>query len=124
MQDGDQQHRDRLIKPEHRTDAWVPGNTPGIPQIVADDRRPLDAVQHVACVHDDHRVVVDVDDPAVRRGPPLAPGPGDFVHAVRRRQPGPDLEELPDPEFPGQIADGAREKAPVLQHGAAHHVLA
>ena len=124
MQDGDEQHCDRLIKPQHRTHAWILGNPPGIAHVVADDGRAVDAVQHVPAVRDDHGVVVDVDHPAVRRGPPLAPGPDDVVHAVHAGQPGTDVEELPDPQVAGQVANGPPEEAPVLQRGPAHLVLA
>jgi hypothetical protein len=124
MQDRDEQHCDRLVKPEHRTHAWIPGNPFRIPQVVADDRGAVHAVQHVPGVRDDHGIVVDVDHPAVRRGPPLAAGADDVVHAVHGGQPGADVEELPDPQVPGQVADGAPEEAPVLKHGPANHVLA
>jgi hypothetical protein len=90
---------------------------------VADDGGGVDAVQHVPGVRDDHGVVVDVHHPAARRGPPLAARPHDVVHAVHGGQPGADLEELPDSQVTRQVARGAPEEAPVLQRGAAHHVL-
>jgi hypothetical protein len=124
MQDGDEQHCDRLIKREHRTHAWIPRNPPGIPHVVADDGRAVDAVQHVPAVRDDHGVIVDVDHAAARRGPSLAARLHDLVHAVHRGEPGADVEELPDSQVAGQVADGAPEEAPVLQRGPAHLVLA
>jgi hypothetical protein len=119
MQDGDQQHRDWLVKPEHRTDAWVPGNRLGVPQVVADDRGVAHAVQHVPGVRQHHRVVVDVHHAAVRRD-----RPGQLVHVAHGGQPGADIEELPDPLLAGQVADGPPEEEPVLPHGAPHDVLA
>jgi hypothetical protein len=119
MQHRDQQDRDRLIEAEHRTDPGVPGDPARVPQVAADDRGALDAVQRVAGVRDHHRVVVNVDDAAVRRLRPRR-----LVHVPHGRQPGPDIEELPDPRVAGQVADRAAEEAPVLLDGAAHHVLA
>jgi hypothetical protein len=119
MQDRDQQDRDRTVEAEHRTDPCVPDDPARIPEVAADDRGALDAVQRVARVRDHHRVVVDVDHAAARRLRPRH-----LVHVPHRRQPGPDVEELPDPRLAGQVADRAPEEAPVLLDGAAHHVLA
>jgi hypothetical protein len=119
MQDRDQQDRDRLIEAEYRTDPCVPDDPAWIPQVAADDRGALDAVQRVAGVRDHHRVVVDVDDAALRRLRPRH-----LVHVPHGGQPGPDVEELPDPRVAGQVADRAAEETPVLLDGAAHHVLA
>jgi len=119
VQDRDQQDRDRLIEPEHRTDLGVPGDPGRIPQVAADDRGPLDAVQRVPGVRYHHRVVVHVDHAAVARL-----SSGYLVHAAHRRQPGPDVEKLPDPGVAGQVANRAPEETPVLLGGAPHHVLA
>jgi pimeloyl-ACP methyl ester carboxylesterase len=59
------------------------------------------------CQHDG--VVVDVDDPALRRD-----RLGDLVHVGVGRQPGTDVEELPDSRLGRQVPDRSREKAPVL----------
>lgn len=53
----------------------------------------------------DHRVVVDVDDAALRRG-----RLGDFVGVVGRGQPGADVEELADPCLAGQVMDDADQE--------------
>ena len=37
----------------------------------------------------------------------------DLVHVVRGRQPGADVEELPDARLPGQVDDGAAKECPV-----------
>jgi hypothetical protein len=51
-------------------------------------------------VHQHQRVVVDVDDPGVRRD--LL---GDLMGVVRGGQAGADVEELRDPGLRGQVAD-------------------
>jgi hypothetical protein len=59
-------------------------------------------------VREHDRVVVDVDDPALRRD--LL---GDLVGVARRGDAGADVEELPYPRLAGQVADGAPEERPV-----------
>jgi len=61
-----------------------------------------------ARVREDEGVVVDVDDPAVRRG-----GLGHFMGVVRGGQPGADVQELADALGPGQVPDRPGEKRPV-----------
>jgi len=119
VQDRDQQNRDRLIEAEHRADPRVPGDRVRIAQVAVDDRGAGHPMQHVARVRDDHRVVVDVHHAAVRRLRARH-----LVHVAHRRQAGPDVEELPDPEVAGEVADGPPEEEPVLQRAAADHVLA
>jgi hypothetical protein len=51
-------------------------------------------------VQHDHRVVVHVDDVGLGRGLLR-----DLMGVVRRRQPGPDVEELPDALLAGQVLD-------------------
>src|SRR6185312_2988996 len=70
------------------------------------------AGQQRAGVGKDKRVVVDVDDPAFRRG-----GLGHLMGVVRRGQPGADVEELPDSLRGGQVAYGPPEKRPVGLRG-------
>ena len=57
------------------------------------------------------RVVVDVDDPGVRRD-----RLGDFMGVVRRWNPGSDVQELPDPCFAGKIAHGPGQEGPIRPH--------
>jgi hypothetical protein len=45
----------------------------------------------------DQGIVVDVDDPRLR-----GDGLGDLMGIVRRRQAGPDIQELPDPGPPAR----------------------
>ena len=54
------------------------------------------------------RVVVHVDDPGRRRH-----GLGDLVGVVRRRDAGPDIQELADLAVPGQEAHRPGEERPV-----------
>jgi hypothetical protein len=59
-------------------------------------------------VGEDDRVVVDVDDPGLRRD-----GLGDLVGIARGGNAGADVEELPDARVGGEVADGASEERPV-----------
>lgn len=61
---------------------------------------------HRVCTTRLATVVVDVDDPAVRRDPL-----GDVMGVVGRRQTGPDVQELPDTLL-GQVAHGPAEETP------------
>ncbi len=124
MQDRDEQHGDRLVPAEQGTDPRVPGDPVGVSQVVVDDGGAVHAVQHVPRVGHHHRVVVDVHHAAVRRGPSRATGPGDLVHAAHGGQSGADVEELPDPQVADQVADRTPEEEPVLEHRAAHDILA
>jgi hypothetical protein len=63
-----------------------------------------------------HRVVVDVDDPALRRRVL-----GDLVGVVRRREAGPDIQELPHAHVERQVADRPAEKSAVRARGLAQH---
>jgi hypothetical protein len=56
-------------------------------------------------VGQDHRVVVDIDDPGVG-GDPL----GDLVGVVGGGQAGADVQELADPGLAGQVGDGPDEE--------------
>jgi hypothetical protein len=56
-------------------------------------------------VQQDHRVVVDVHDPAFRRD-----GLRYFVSIIRGGNPGTDIEKLPDTRLTCQEADGASEE--------------
>jgi len=62
-------------------------------------------------VSEHHRVVVHVDDPGRGRD-----GLGDLVGVARRRDAGADVEELPHPRFPGEVADGAPEERSLRQY--------
>src|SRR5439155_19384220 len=62
------------------------------------------AGQQRAGVRQDQRVVVDVDDAALRRD-----GLGHLVRVAGRGQPGAEVEELPDARVGGQVAYGPRE---------------
>src|SRR6185437_5457273 len=75
--------------------------------LVADEQR--------AGVREHDRVVVHVDDAAFRRD-----GLGDLVEVARRGDAGADVEELPDPGFPGQVADRTPEERPVRPRGEGH----
>jgi hypothetical protein len=55
-----------------------------------------------------HRVVVDVDDPRLRRG-----CLGDLVGIARGRQPRADVEKLSHPGRLGQVPHGARQECPL-----------
>jgi hypothetical protein len=59
-------------------------------------------------VHQHQRVVVDVDDPGVRRHPL-----GDLVRVVRRGQAGTDVEKLPHTGLAGQVTDDPPEEGAV-----------
>ena len=59
----------------------------------------------------DDRVVVEVDDLG-RRGDPLC----DLVHVLRGGQPRADVEQLPGPGFPHQVAHDAAEHVPLGAH--------
>ena len=59
-------------------------------------------------VGEDDRVVVHVDDPGLR-----CDVLGDLVSVARRRDAGADVEELPDPRLPGEVADGTAEERAV-----------
>jgi hypothetical protein len=56
-------------------------------------------------------VIVGVDDQGIR-----CLALGHLVDVVGRRQPGPDVEELPDPHLGGQEPDAAGEEGPVRAH--------
>jgi hypothetical protein len=64
--------------------------------------------QRVGVPHD-HRVLIDVRHPAVRRGRLR-----DIVSVASGRQPGSDVDELPDAAVGGEPVHGAAEKHPVL----------
>src|SRR5450756_706073 len=99
-----------------------PGGITGdsrVSQVVFDDSGAVHAVQHVPGVRHHDGIVVDVHHAAGRRH-----GSGDLVHVPHGGQAGADVEELPDPQVAGQVADGAPEEEPVLENGAAHDVLA
>jgi hypothetical protein len=66
------------------------------------------AGQQRPCVGEHDGVVIDVDDPRVRRD-----RLGDLVGVVRRRNAGADIEELPDSCFVGQVADRPGQERPV-----------
>jgi hypothetical protein len=68
-----------------------------------------------AGVHQDQRIVVDIDDPRLR-GHRL----GDLMRIVRGGQPGTDVEELADPGLTGQEPHGAAEERPISASGGAH----
>jgi hypothetical protein len=68
-----------------------------------DEQRP--------CVRDDDRVVIHVHNPRFAGGPLR-----DLVRIVERRQPGPEVEELPDAGLVGQVPDHPAEEGPVSAH--------
>ena len=53
-------------------------------------------------------IVVHVDDPGLRRD-----GLGYLMGVLSGRQPGADIQELPDPCFPGEELDGPAQECPV-----------
>jgi hypothetical protein len=56
-------------------------------------------------VADNDRIVIDVDDPRIRRGPLR-----DLVRVVRGRQAASDVEELPDAVHPDKLLDRVGEE--------------
>jgi len=83
----------------------------GIAQVGVDIVRcPFRAAgQQPPCVREHQRVVVDVDDPGPRNQPL-----GDLMGIVRRRQPGPDIQELAPARLASQIAHGPAQELAVL----------
>ena len=71
------------------------------------------AGQQRAGVRQHQRVVVDVDDAALRRD-----GLGHLVGVAGRGQPGAEVEELPDARLGGQVAHAAGEEGPVGPGGS------
>ena len=67
----------------------------------------LSAGQQRAGMGQHHRVVVDIHDAGLGRYPLR-----DLMGVIRSRQPGPDIEELPDSRIFGQVADAAGQEAP------------
>ena len=67
-------------------------------------------------VREDHRVVVDVDDPALR-----SHGLGDLVCVFRHRQPGAEVKELTDTAVRDQVAHRRGEER-ALRSYSAHDV--
>ena len=59
-------------------------------------------------MHQHERIVVDVDDPGIRRD-----RLGDLMGVVGGRQAGTDVQELPDPRFAGQVPDRPAQEYPV-----------
>jgi hypothetical protein len=59
-------------------------------------------------VRQHQRVVVHVHDPGLRCDPLR-----DLMRVVGRREPGPHVEELPDPGLAGQVAHDPAEEGPV-----------
>src|SRR6266542_493139 len=82
-------------------------------QVALDDGHLVGGRQQRPGVHDHHRVVVDVDDPGVRRG-----GLGDLVDVLLRGQPGPEVQELADAGVLGEEPHGPAEERPVGPRGA------
>ena len=72
----------------------------------------LMAGQEGAGVSEHDRVVIRVQDAGLGRD-----RLGDLVHVTFRRDAGADVEELPYPRLPGEVADGAAEERPVRAGG-------
>ena len=111
VHDRDQHDRDRLAEVQR-------GRRRGndrvrVPQVrVEVGARALRAApQQRPGVGQHDRVVVDVDDPAVRRD-----ALRDLVGVVGGGDPGADVQELPDSGLPGQEADRAGEERAVGAH--------
>ena len=111
LQHGQQHDRDRLG--EVQRPGRVGQDLLRVPQVgvevVAGALRA--ALQERLGVRQHDGVVVDVDDPAVRRG-----ALGDLVGVVRGRDPGADVEELPDPRLGGQEAHRPGQERAVGPH--------
>ena len=74
-------------------------------------RPSLGAGHQRAGVRKHDRVVVDVQDPALRRD-----ALGDLVHVVQRRDPGADVEELADAGLADEVVDRPDEEDPLRAH--------
>jgi hypothetical protein len=108
VQDAEEHDRDR---PAEVQDPGGPGQDRGeVAQVGVDvGGRALGAAgQQGPGVQEHDRVVVHVHHPGVRRHPL-----GHLVRVVRRGQPGPDVEELPDARLGGQVVHHAAEKRPL-----------
>src|SRR5437868_8935327 len=74
----------------------------GLTDVGGDRARARGYGKQGSCVCDHHRVVVDIADPARRNG--AADG---ARHAVRGGKPASNVDELPQPRLPREVADSA-----------------
>jgi butyryl-CoA dehydrogenase len=111
VQEGYQHEGDRLIKVKDAVQCRVIDDLAGLAEVRQDERGgagPVAGHQRPR-VREDDRVVVHVDDPAVRRHRLCY-----LMGVARGGDPGADVEELPDARFPGQVADNTAEEGAVL----------
>jgi len=116
VQERDEYEPDRLAEVDHVTDVLVVEDRLRFARVRVNVGGPAlgRGGQQGPRVSEDQGVVVAVHDPAGR-----VDGLGDLVHAVRRRQPGADVEELPDARLGRQVPHGPAQERPVLPRGGA-----
>ncbi len=90
-QDGRHQHPDRLAEVDELAKLGVAEDRVRLAQVTADHNGRSRSGEQGTALRFHHRVVVDVDHPGVR-GDPL----NDIVRVPHGRQPGTDVNELPD----------------------------
>ena len=108
VQDPDQHHGDRAARVQGRRGLLEEQARVAQVGVEVSRRAVRPAGQQGAGVHQDQGVVVGVDDPAARRDPL-----GHLMSVIGSRQPGPDVEELPDPRRAGQVADRGGQERPL-----------
>jgi hypothetical protein len=109
VQDGEQQHRDRLAEVDQLAHRGAGGDAGRVPEIAPDGGNALGPVlENGLSVQDDDRVAVNVDDPRVRGG-----RLGDLVDVGGGGQARADVEELPDTPLRGEEIDDPAEEGPV-----------
>lgn len=113
MQDADQQDGDRLA--EVKRSGRGPQQFPGVADVCVEvsARTFRRTGEQRPSVREDHRVVVHVDDPALRRQ-----RLGDFIGVVRHRQPSADIEELTDARSRDQVTHRRDEESALRLHPA------
>jgi hypothetical protein len=89
---------------------WA-GMASGVAQVGLEERGTAGRVvgQQFLGPGQDQRVIVHVHHPAAR-----VDGLGHLVHVVHGREPGPDVQELPDPGLGYQVPDRPAQERPVL----------
>lgn len=111
VQDGAEDHRHRFAEIDSFLQDGVAENALRVGEVSLDDRGLAVVGQQGTGVRQDRRVVIDVDDPGVGGVPQCH-----LVHVLLGRQPGADVEELPDPGL-GQGAHGPDQEGPVAERG-------
>jgi hypothetical protein len=80
-------------------------------QVLRDDRRLGEALQHVPPVREHHRVVIDVDHPGLGFNPQRH-----LVRVPGRRQPGTHIHDLVKAGFRDQVPDDPSQECAVRLH--------